>query len=353
MAPKAKILIIEDNEAIRENTSEILEFAGFEVFQSNNGKLGVELANAHQPHLILCDIMMPYLDGFGVLELIQKNPLTSNIPFVFLTAKTERNDLRKAMEMGADDYLTKPFNDAELLNAIETRLRKKELQELVLSHSFKQMEALFSSRSGLQELRELGKSRKTKQVKRKQIIYYDGDEVTGIYLILAGNVKTFKVAEDGREFLTGVYGADEYFGIASMLSGEEYQESAEAVDDVTLCLLPRSMMEELINRYPDVAESFIKLLANNVLNKEEQLLQLAYHSVRKRMAKLLLRLREKAGKDDLGSLIFSREDLAAMAGIATETVSRILTDFRDEGLIAKIGSQILIQDATRLANMKN
>ncbi|WP_449436365.1 response regulator transcription factor [Pedobacter steynii] len=126
---KTRILIIEDNDDIRESTAEILMLGNYEVFQAENGKYGVELATKYLPDVILCDIMMPELDGYGVLHLWVRKSETSAIPFVFLTAKTERIDIRKGMEMGADDYLTKPFDDVELLNAIETRLKKRDLQK--------------------------------------------------------------------------------------------------------------------------------------------------------------------------------------------------------------------------------
>lgn len=119
-----KILLIEDNREMRENTSEILELAGYKVLTAENGKIGVELAQKNLPDLIVCDIMMPVLDGYGVLHLLSKNEDTANIPFIFLSAKAERSDFRKGMEMGADDYVTKPFDDIELLNAIESRLKK-------------------------------------------------------------------------------------------------------------------------------------------------------------------------------------------------------------------------------------
>src|SRR5687767_11158314 len=126
------ILVIEDNKDIRENTAEILDLAGYKTFTAENGKRGVDSAMKEKPSLIVCDIMMPELDGYGVLHLLRKNPDTQNIPFIFLTAKTERSDFRKGMEMGADDYVTKPFDDIELLNAIEVRLKKDE----VLEHNY-------------------------------------------------------------------------------------------------------------------------------------------------------------------------------------------------------------------------
>jgi CheY-like chemotaxis protein len=98
------VLVIDDNTDIRENTAEILELAGYKTLTAENGKKGVEAAAKSKPDLIVCDIMMPELDGYGVLHLLRKNPDTINIPFIFLTAKTERSDFRKGMEMGADDY---------------------------------------------------------------------------------------------------------------------------------------------------------------------------------------------------------------------------------------------------------
>ena len=120
------ILLIEDNREVRENTAEILELAGYTVTTASDGKKGIESVQKSRPALIICDIMMPVLDGYGVLHLLGKNPETSTIPFIFLTAKTERGDFRKGMEMGADDYITKPFDKLELLNAIESRLKKVE-----------------------------------------------------------------------------------------------------------------------------------------------------------------------------------------------------------------------------------
>src|SRR5699024_5455295 len=125
------VLIIEDNQEIRESTAEILELSDYTVYTAAEGKSGVDKAIKHLSDIILCDIMMPELDGYGVLYLLSKNKKTKDIPFIFLTAKAERTDHRKAMEMGADDYLTKPFDDIELLNAIEIRLKKKSEQESI------------------------------------------------------------------------------------------------------------------------------------------------------------------------------------------------------------------------------
>lgn len=346
-----KVLIIEDNVDIRENVVEILELAGYEVFAADNGKTGVELATVNLPDIVLCDIMMPELDGYGVLYMLNKNPDTATIPFIFLTAKAERIDLRKGMEMGADDYLTKPFDDMDLLNAIEVRLKKKEQQKVYYSQSLDRLGSLISKNTGLAELKKIIQERKSRAFKKNQVVYYEGDKGHGIYVVVAGRIKSTKMAEDGRELMTGTFTAENYLGIQAMLSGEPYSDTATALEDSALVLIPKEQIEPLLNMFPEVAKEFIKILANDIREKEEQLLELAYHSVRKRMAGAMLRLQKQVGE----ALTFkaTREDLAAMAGIATETVSRTLSDFKDEGLIEKKGGSITILDANRLAKMKN
>lgn len=121
-----KILVIEDDQAIRMSILELLKLEEFQGIEAENGNQGVRIAKEHQPDLILCDIMMPDIDGYTVLTELQEESKTANIPFIFLTAKTERDDLRLGMELGADDYITKPFTTTELICAIKTRFKKHE-----------------------------------------------------------------------------------------------------------------------------------------------------------------------------------------------------------------------------------
>lgn len=123
-----KILIIDDEKALLEELADNLTFAGFDVLSTYDSVLGVQLAQEHLPDLILCDVMMPKMDGYGVLLEIRSHPPTANTPFIFLTAKASRDDWRKGMRMGADDYLTKPFQQSELLETIATQLSKHDLR---------------------------------------------------------------------------------------------------------------------------------------------------------------------------------------------------------------------------------
>ena len=123
---RKSILIIEDDPALRENTAELLELSDYEVRMAPNGRIGIDKVYQEKPDLIICDIMMPEVDGYGVLEAMNDNPDFAHIPFIFLSAKTEHNEIRKGMNLGADDYLTKPFTEKELIDAIESRLLKTE-----------------------------------------------------------------------------------------------------------------------------------------------------------------------------------------------------------------------------------
>jgi CRP-like cAMP-binding protein len=183
------------------------------------------------------------------------------------------------------------------------------------------------------------------------VLYYEGDHPQGLYLVIEGAVRTFKLAEDGRELMMGLHKPDDYLGINALLLDEVFTETAEAVEDSAICLLPKEAVINLINRHADITLQFIKILANNIKEKEDQLLQLAYNSVRKRLAQVLVKLTKQLS--DPSQFKISRDELASMAGMATETVSRTLSDFKDEKLIEKKGSHIQILDLNRLIKMKN
>lgn len=123
-----RILVIEDEPEMRRNITALLRFKEFEPIAAENGRVGIELARREKPDLILCDVMMPELDGYGVLRALQEDAALAAIPFIFLTAKGEKDDLRSGMNLGADDYLTKPVANNELVEAIEARLNRSARQ---------------------------------------------------------------------------------------------------------------------------------------------------------------------------------------------------------------------------------
>ncbi len=151
-----KILIIDDEDTIRQNVIELLHAEKFEAIGAENGQLGIQLTLHYQPDLILCDIMMPDIDGYTVLTELQKQPLLAHIPFIFMTAKVEREDLRLGMELGADDYITKPFTPVELLSAIRTRMKK---QQQYLSQYNEERERVKALQQKIGELEQLSQTR--------------------------------------------------------------------------------------------------------------------------------------------------------------------------------------------------
>lgn len=352
---KQHILLIEDNNEIRENTAEILELANYKVTTAVNGKEGVECALENTPDIIICDVMMPVLDGYGVLHLIHKNENLAQIPFIFLTAKTERQDFRKGMEMGADDYITKPFTDIELLNAIESRLKKVELSRKSFPTNELGLQQLIGEYGGSSALNEITKNKVENFYKKKYTIYHHGNHPQKLYFVKSGKIKTFLTNEDGKDFTIGLYSPGEFFGYTALLEGGTYKETAETLDDSIITEIPIEEFMELMRMNPEVSKQFIKLLANNITEKEQQLLNIAYNSLRKRVANTLLQLKNKyqENNDNPFSIQISREDLSNIAGTATESLIRTLGDFRHEKLIEIKGSKITIIQQDKLEKMLN
>jgi CRP-like cAMP-binding protein/AmiR/NasT family two-component response regulator len=339
-----KILLIEDDKVVRENTAEILELAHYQVSTAEHGKKGVQLVKEFSPELIICDIMMPELDGYGVLHILSKDPTTAGIPFIFLTAKAEKSEVRKGMELGADDYLTKPFEETELLNAIETRLRKNEFLKKEFSKDLNGLDQFFDEAKGVADLEKLSQKRPIVHYKKKDMIFQEGDPPHHLFFLVKGKVKTFKVHDDGKEYVTGLYGKGDFFGYIPLLEKSEYEETATAMEDSEVCKIPKDDFINLVYQNRDVSTQFIKMLSNNVVERERQLLSLAYDTVRKRVAEALLLLAKRfleSGKKP-SRLSIHRDDLASMAGTATETVIRVLSDFKSDKYIDIEGRDIIL-----------
>lgn len=347
------ILVIEDNEDIRENVTEILTLSDYNVISAPNGKEGIESAQKNKPDLIICDIMMPGVDGYGVLHVLHKDPQTQNIPFVFLTSKSERSDFRAAMEMGADDYITKPFAGNELLNAIESRLKKSEVIKKNLSADLQGLNELRAALSNNKTLEDLTGESTVNDYKKRQVIYKEGNHPHYLFYITKGKVKTYKTHEDGKDLVIDLYNEGDFFGYTSLLENTIYRETAEAIEETELALVPRREFESLLNSNPAISRKMISLLSKNVATKEEQLLGIAYNTLRKKVAEALVTMYRKyhSDKKDPFLIEISREELATIAGTATESLIRTLSDFKSENLIDIKTGKIIISDDKKLANL--
>ena len=350
-----KILLIEDNDDIRENTAEILALANYEVSTAANGKIGIEMALQQTPDLIICDIMMPVLDGYGVLHSVQKNESTKNIPFIFLTAKTERNDFRRGMEQGADDYITKPFDGTELLSAVDSRLKKNEMLRQHFAPTIEGITLLMQNAVGKNDMHSLADDRNINKYKKKQIVYSEGNHPNRLYYVVSGKVKAFKANDDGKELVTELYSPGDFFGYIAMLEETVYRDTTETMEETLLAIIPKEDFDELLNNNPQVAKKFIQLLAKNISEKEDQLLGLAYNSLRKKVAEALLLLQKKYGEErnENFAITISRESLATIAGTATESLIRTLSDFKAEKLIEIKHGNIVILNEKKLSQLLN
>lgn len=343
-----KILIIEDDTALRENTAELLEFSKYEVITAPNGKVGIEKAKQFLPDIIICDIMMPEVDGYGVLEAVSSDESTSKIPFIFLSAKTEHKEIRKGMDLGADDYLTKPFEEDELLSAIESRLAKA----TVLSAIFSETNPKSDNDEHCANLNQLKNYFCDEGVihyyKKDQIIYNQGDHSNSLFLLLKGVVKTHSTNSNGKELITSLFRADDFLGFNSFDDNVPYTESATAVEETEIVEISKKYVKDILKKSQDVSLELINLLVNDLSVIKQQLVQMAYNSVRKKTATTILQFVDVMNKKPNESIRISRNDLAATAGIAPESLIRTLSEFKKENFIEIEGRNIRILDINKL-----
>ncbi|MCX6147545.1 MAG: response regulator [Candidatus Kapabacteria bacterium] len=347
-----KILVIEDNEEMLENIAEILTLANYIAIKAENGKIGVKKAHSELPDLILSDVMMPELDGYGVLYMLANDPVTAKIPFIFITAKADKADYRKGMGMGADDYITKPFDDIELLQAIEVRLNK---YEMIHSVEKENLEVFLDKLTGLSEYTDLNNVKKSKFFKKRESIYLEQSNAQFVYFLKSGKIKLTKANENGKEYIVDIQSEGDYFGYLPFFENNIHHESAVALEDTEVLFLDKDTFFNLLYSNRDISNKFINLLAGNIRDKEEKLIKLAYNSVRKRVADTLVELKMKFDSENKSTFILTitRDDLANMVGTATETVIRTLSDFQFEKMIEIETGKIKIINVAKLENLRN
>ncbi|MEY4135680.1 MAG: hypothetical protein RL386_2030, partial [Bacteroidota bacterium] len=184
--------------------------------------------------------------------------------------------------------------------------------------------------------------------KKRELIYEEGDYPRYLYFVKTGKVKIFKTNENGKEYIIDILREGEFFGYVDLIKDAPYADSAGALEDAELSLVPKDDFAALIYGNRDVSSRLIKMLANDITDKEEQLLHLAYNSVRKRVADAVIFLSEKEGKNEINIL---RDDLARIVGTAKESVIRMLTEFKADGYIDIVDGKISIRDMKKLANL--
>ena len=354
-----KILVIEDDEEICENIKSILELANYEVISANSGREGIELVHKNQPDLILCDIMMPDLDGYGVIHILSKDPSTANIPFIFLTAKSGQKDFRAGMNLGADDYITKPFDGLELFNAIELRLKKNDLIKTTFRNDVTNINDFFVKAKQLPGFHKISDNRLSRVYKKKDFIFMEGAQPLYLYFISRGEVKTYKSNNDGKELITGLHKQGQFIGFLPLLENKPNNETAVVLKESEVFLIPQQDFLTMIYTNKEIARKFISMLSSNLYDAENTLLELAYQSVRQRVATALIKLNHHSNGHSNGAeknvtiITVARKDISAMVGTSTESLNRTLADFKEEGIIEISDSGLKIINTGRLEFVRN
>lgn len=315
------ILFIDDNTEMLENTAELLELSNYKVYTASNGKDGVKIAKKENPDLIICDVMMPGLDGYEVLHILSQDPKTEMIPFIFLTAKSGKSDFRKGMNLGADDYLTKPFEEMDLLSTIERKLKKFSKRNTS------------SAPSNTMNVEDVIKDATVKIFKAKEKIFYESESPNFVFYILSGEVKSWKTDSYGKELITNIYKENEFIGYTAVLKGTPYKHSASTLKETKLAAIPKNEFLSWVNSNTAASNLFLKKMAGTIVEGNEKLLKVSYGSLRERVAQVLLKLGKKSEEGIPSSIEYSREDLSNLVGTATESLIRVLKEFKDDGLI--------------------
>ncbi|MCF6181566.1 response regulator [Lutibacter sp.] len=349
-----RILLIEDDTTLRETTAEILELENYEVVTAANGKKGVELAKLVQPNLIICDIMMPEMDGYKVLEILSSNKTTQRIPFIFMSAKTELSEVRKGMDLGADDYLTKPVSEELLISAIESRLAKA---ALLNENEYKKVDEdkdknNYDHINSIEELKnyfcDFGT---TKIFEKGALIYREGQFCNDVYLIYKGNVKSFKIDEFGKELILNIYSDDDFFGFSIASDNMPNYEATMAMEKTEVVYISKATLVKILDANHILYLQILKFINENLTEIKEQLMEMAYGSIRRKTAKTIIKFANKMAYKPTDKINISRRDLASVAGVATESLIRTLTNFKKEGILEIEGRNIRILNLDKLASI--
>ncbi|WP_340202277.1 response regulator [Ascidiimonas sp. W6] len=343
-----KVLLIEDDPVLRENTAELLELANYDVETAANGKTGLSRAIEILPDVIICDIMMPELDGYGVLQGLSRHEKAKFIPFIFLSAKTEHKDVRKGMDLGADDYLTKPFEEEELINAIESRIAKAAILE-DHQRSVEVNQIHFNSHEdhlkSLNDLRTFfDKEGDFQEYEPGEEIYSETTNSNYLYLVEKGVVKNHRLDEHGKELITGLYNKGDFFGYTSFAYNSPNPEAATAMEFSGILKVSKDRIKSILEENHNVTLELINYITDTLSDAKDQLLQMAYSSVRKKTANTILKFVDKLKDRQQDGIRISRSDLAGVAGIATESLIRALSSLKKEGLIEIEGRTIKVLD---------
>jgi CRP-like cAMP-binding protein len=327
-----KVLFIENQSNENKIVRETITIGGFQLLLADNGRAGIRMAIEHKPDLIISNIELPLLDGLSVLHLLRKNEEFLLTPIIFISEKNDPHEIRKIMAAGADDCISRPFNETDLLYAIECRLSKAEDLLKYSSQNGHKVDEFINEKELLSTFLD---GRNHHSYSKKQKIYSEGENPKYLYFIKKGKVKLKKSNSEGKDLIVELCGEGDFIGHTALIQNSSYRESAESIDYAELALIPRADFQDLIKCNLMMANRFNQILALNLVQKNSHLVNMAYNSLRKKVAEALLLLKDKYEEDEEANFNISinREDLANIAGTAKESLIRTLSDFKSESLI--------------------
>lgn len=329
-----KILLIDDDPAAMKLTTWILELAGYIVVSAANEDEAICLLQQECPDLVLCDMTMSGLSGYSVLRWLMNSPLVRKTSFIFLTPCNDRCELRKAMQMGADDYIVKPFLASDLLSSIDTRIKKK--KGSMNPAPDQGIVPLHQSRSVIEEFYKMMSAvGKSVNYEKDTPIFNEGEINCKVLLVTSGSIKKYKINEMGKSIVTGIYTGGDVACNKSF--SEKYNNNSMVAIERT---------EGMLASWPEVQTGFSEnikaatgysiLLSRKIPRIDKQLISVAFSGVRKRIAEALLRLENiyysRAG---VSRIPLPLADLAYITGMTSESAYRVLSAFEKEGLIQK------------------
>jgi CheY-like chemotaxis protein/DNA-binding transcriptional ArsR family regulator len=351
------ILVIDDQREVRENIVELLEISGHRVIEAVDGIDGIRKAKAQLPDLVLCDIMMPELDGYGVAEVLGSQAETASIPLVFLTAKSDAEDFRKGLAKGAVDYITKPFESHVLIETVEMRLKKRK-QKQATNVGQLAWENWAESLRGEKPASLVGKSLKPEVAAKNEEVYMEGDYAQYLYFVREGSVRIDRMDSRGKRICLRVVRAGGFFGWAPGLNDGNHVNDATSREHTVLLRIPQSEFLKVFAEQPAMGLEVVRQQIEESRTMGRLALNMAYGSARENTAYALLKFAEKPSPDQTleglaptaayQKVHLSREDLACAVGMAPESISRTLAKFRDEGMIETHGREVVLLHPDRL-----
>jgi len=347
-----RILLIGDTPAAGNNTREILALSNFNILTAQNPAEAGVLASKTPPDLLICDLAGPDADLQATLGSVQQEPILKHLPLIVFTSDADKANTRRIMDLGADDYLVKPFEGIELLRAVDACLEKQQRRQQV-QHPANPMHDPIPTADIANSWQPADQD--PQYYRKKKMLYNEGHRASQVWYIVDGKIITYLVHPDGKELITGIHGPGECVGCTAVLGRGAHTDNARVFEDAQLIGISRQEFLTILQSDSAFARQLVHWLAQTVGAADAGLLNFAYSSLRKKVANGILQLAANLRQQKEGKryITISRENLAAFVGSAPESLTRTLGDFRKEGLIDISDGRIWLLDEEKLKNMLN